>query len=78
MAAVSPAAQAPAPTAGVTVATAAATQSDGRPSEAELGFPVYPSAVYLQSYDAGRGQKSYTSSGRRSRSPRWSSTTATC
>jgi hypothetical protein len=46
---------------GVSVPTAAApaAQNDGRPSEAELGFPVYPSAVYLRSYDAGRGQKYY-------------------
>ena len=46
---------------GVTVPTAAAAaaQGDGRPSDAELGFPVYPSAVYLRSYDAGRGQKYY-------------------
>ena len=44
---------------GVTVTTppAATAQGDGRPSDAELGFPVYPSAVYLRSYDAGRGQK---------------------
>ncbi len=52
----------PPPRAGVTVPTAAAPQAatnDGRPSEAELGFPVYPSAVYLRSYDAGRGQKYY-------------------
>jgi hypothetical protein len=50
------------PRAGVSVPTAAAPQAatnDGRPSEAELGFPVYPSAVYLRSYDAGRGQKYY-------------------
>ena len=39
------------------LAAAPAAQNDGRPSEAELGFPVYPSAVYLRSYDAGRGQK---------------------
>jgi hypothetical protein len=52
----------PPPRAGVSVPTAATPQAatnDGRPSEAELGFPVYPSAVYLRSYDAGRGQKYY-------------------
>ena len=27
------------------------------PSEATLGFPVYPSARFLRSYDAGRGQR---------------------
>lgn len=72
--AVSLSAQAPAPPArppqqpapgvrpGVSVPTAATApggQVDGRPTEAELGFPVYPSAVYLRSYDAGRGQKYY-------------------
>ena len=29
------------------------------PSEAVLGAPVYPSAVYLTSYDASRGQRFY-------------------
>jgi hypothetical protein len=29
------------------------------PSEAVLGAPIYPSAVYLTSYDAGRGQRFY-------------------
>jgi len=29
------------------------------PSEAMLGAPLYPSAVYLTSYDAGRGQRFY-------------------
>jgi len=29
------------------------------PSEAELGAPIYPSAVFLASYDAGRGQRFY-------------------
>lgn len=59
---------APAPRAGATapvVAAAApeaqaAATNDGRPSEQELwGVPVYPSAVFLRSYDAGRGQKYY-------------------
>jgi len=36
-----------------------APRSDGAPSEAELGAPIYPSAVYLTSYDAGRGQRFY-------------------
>jgi hypothetical protein len=46
---------------GVSVPTSAqpAARNDARPTEAELGFPVYPSAVYLRSYDAGRGQKYY-------------------
>jgi hypothetical protein len=29
------------------------------PSEATLGFPVYPSAQFIASYDAGRGQRYY-------------------
>ena len=29
------------------------------PTEATLGAPVYPSAVFLTSYDAGRGQRFY-------------------
>ena len=29
------------------------------PSEATLGFPIYPNANYLRSYDAGRGQNYY-------------------
>lgn len=41
------------------VAPSAAPRSDGAPTEAELGAPIYPSAVYLTSYDAGRGQRFY-------------------
>src|SRR5882672_8073968 len=29
------------------------------PSEATLGFPVYPTAQFIASYDAGRGQRYY-------------------
>jgi len=36
-----------------------APRKDGSPSEAELGAPIYPSAVFLTSYDAGRGQRFY-------------------
>ena len=36
-----------------------APRTDGAPSEAVLGAPIYPSAVYLTSYDAGRGQRFY-------------------
>ena len=36
-----------------------APRTDGSPTEAELGAPLYPSAVYLTSYDAGRGQRFY-------------------
>ncbi|HEX6163504.1 MAG TPA: hypothetical protein VFZ31_09070, partial [Vicinamibacterales bacterium] len=31
----------------------------GAPTEEMLGAPIYPSAVYLTSYDAGRGQRFY-------------------
>ena len=31
----------------------------GAPTEAMLGAPIYPLAVYLTSYDAGRGQRFY-------------------
>ncbi len=40
------------------VAAPAASQSAG-PTEAELGIPIYPAAVFLGSYDAGRGQRYY-------------------
>ena len=32
---------------------------DSVPTEAMLGFPVYPSAQFIASYDAGRGQRYY-------------------
>lgn len=36
---------------------AAAAQPGEAPGEAVLGVPIYPSAQYLESYDAGRGQR---------------------
>ena len=33
--------------------------ANGTPTEAELGFPVYPNAQFIASYDAGRGQRYY-------------------
>ena len=42
-----------APASGLGVAT------ETTPSEATLGFPVYPSAQFITSYDAGRGQRYY-------------------
>ena len=33
--------------------------TEAAPTEAQLGFPIYPTAVYLRSYDAGRGQRYY-------------------
>lgn len=47
---------APAPAAAPAQTTAA---KPGTPTEAELGAPIYPSAVFLTSYDAGRGQRFY-------------------
>jgi len=43
-------------------APAAASPAPGgenAPSELTLGFPVYPSAQFIASYDAGRGQRYY-------------------
>src|SRR5688572_12706195 len=31
----------------------------GAPTVASLGFPIYPAAQFLASYDAGRGQRYY-------------------
>ena len=36
-----------------------APAAPGTPSEATVGAPIYPNAVYLTSYDAGRGQRFY-------------------
>jgi len=47
-----PVAAAPSP------APPASTES-GEPTAATLGFPLYPTAQYLASYDAGRGQRYY-------------------
>jgi hypothetical protein len=33
--------------------------ADSRPTEETLGVPIYPSAEFLTSYDAGRGQSYY-------------------
>ena len=59
-------AQAPAAPAGTVPASQPAPPSLDRlfpeekaPSEATLGLPVYPTAVFLTSYDAGRGQRYY-------------------
>lgn len=40
-------------------AGSASTTAPQAPSEAELGVPLFPGAVYLSSYDAGRGQRFY-------------------
>ena len=36
-----------------------APKPSGAPTEAMLGVPIYPSAQFITSYDAGRGQRFY-------------------
>jgi hypothetical protein len=36
-----------------------AAQTPGAPTEATLGVPIYPTAQFIASYDAGRGQRFY-------------------
>jgi hypothetical protein len=55
----SPPAPAPATQAPASAPQPVAAAKGGAPTESELGAPVYPSAVYLTSYDAGRGQRFY-------------------
>jgi hypothetical protein len=55
-----PAPQAPAPAAPAPPpAPVAAAAANAVPNEATLGVPVYPAAQFLQSFDAGRGQRFY-------------------
>ena len=49
----------PAPKAPVAPQAPSTGAASGAPTEAMLGAPLYPSAVYLTSYDAGRGQRFY-------------------
>lgn len=49
----------PAPPAPAPSAAAPAAVAEGPPSEVTLGFPVYPNAQFIASYDAGRGQRYY-------------------
>lgn len=53
-----PAPQAP-PPARPAVPPAAAPADPGAPTDATLGFPIYPTAQFLASYDAGRAQRYY-------------------
>jgi hypothetical protein len=49
-----------APPAAPPASTAGTRRADpNAPSAATLGFPVYPSAQFIASYDAGRGQRYY-------------------
>ena len=64
---------APRPPATITLPAPAAATSQARgagPSEEMLGAPIYPSAVFLTSYDAGRGQRFYIF-GVNARTRRW-------
>ena len=45
-----------APTTGTTPSGAPATPA---PTDASLGLPIFPSAEFIASYDAGRGQRYY-------------------
>jgi hypothetical protein len=36
-----------------------AAPASGQPTEATLGVPIYPTAQFITSYDAGRGQRFY-------------------
>src|SRR5689334_4925247 len=55
-----PAAPAPAPPAAATpAAPEPAPAADGAPTEATLGFPIYPNAQFIASYDAGKNQRYY-------------------
>ena len=57
-----PAASAPAPQPAPLAAPAPAAAGPvdpGAPTEATLGFPIYPTAQFIASYDAGRAQRYY-------------------
>jgi len=54
-----PGASAPAPQAPPPARPAAPAADPREPTEATLGFPVYPTAQFLSSYDAGRAQRYY-------------------
>ena len=52
-----PAASAPAPPAPPSAQPAAPAGNPDAPTEATLGFPIYPTAQFIASYDAGRAQR---------------------
>ena len=58
-----PAPTAPAPAAPAVTAppppAIAEQPADGAPTEATLGFPIYPNAQFIASYDAGKNQRYY-------------------
>ena len=50
---------APAPGQNAPAPPPAAAAVAGDPTEASLGFPIYPNAQFITSYDAGHGQRYY-------------------
>jgi hypothetical protein len=50
---------APAPAPPAAPSAPAAPADTTAPTEAMLGFPIYPAAQFIASYDAGRGQRYY-------------------
>ena len=54
-----PQAPPPPPARGASPLSAPLFPKEDAPSEATLGVTVYPAAVFLTSYDAGRGQRFY-------------------
>jgi hypothetical protein len=54
-----PAVTAPPPATPAPAPTAPTPADPGAPTEAALGFPIYPTAQFIASYDAGRGQRYY-------------------
>jgi hypothetical protein len=50
---------APAPQQPAMPATRPAPADSTEPTEATLGLPIYPTAQFIASYDAGRGQRYY-------------------
>ena len=49
----------PPPAAPTPAKPASAAAAESAPTEATLGFPVYPNSQFIASYDAGRGQRYY-------------------
>ena len=54
-----PATAAPATAPPASVSAPAPAAQNGAPTSASLGFPIYPNAQFIASYDAGRGQRYY-------------------
>jgi hypothetical protein len=54
-----PAPQTPQPSTAAAPAKPAPGQREAAPTEATLGVPIYPTAQFIASYDAGRGQRYY-------------------